>query len=233
MKSSTSIKSWACVALVATTSVCGAATTHIGKPLKFYEASSARLVSFALPSVQCTPSALMQCVSLNSFGTGSFTDIEVANVTISPSSDRSMICLDVIGSVGHTFKGYSSTGDIASVVFQHRYEIESAVLANPRLTNKRTGLPFGGKIVMPKTSSFADQDRPGSQVRQVRSNKLSSFDCGNPLLNYSMLVNTYGLPPADAERLMAESMTINMYLSGHFMSTEGGYYSMQLRIIGD
>jgi hypothetical protein len=67
----------------------------------------------------------------------------------------------------------------------------------------------------------------------VRSQKVGSLDCGNPLLTYQMLTTTYGLSSFQAQRLLAQSLTVRLYTTGEIVMSDGGSYSMQLRMLGD
>jgi hypothetical protein len=219
---------------LAVTAVSHAATSPAGRPVKFYETSAIRVASFFMPEVACAPTQLSICLPLSASGTGSFPNVEIATVAVSASFGRSTLCANPNAQAIYAFRNRSTTvDDISTYSINYRYEIQSAVLADPLLINPRTGMPFDGKISFSPLSVFTDQDFLGPQQRVTRTQKISSLDCAITLLSHSMLVNSYGLSATDAQRVMSQALTVRLFISANLIATDGGSYGMQLRIMGD
>jgi hypothetical protein len=222
---------WSLVALMAISTASVAATSPVSRTLKFYEAGTVKSLVFS--SVTCTPTAYVICIALDPNGFGTYSNVELGSVTVSGSSGRSTICIQEAGRTAYAFKGNNPEGDIVSLSVAHRYEIQSAVLDNNSLINPRTGLPFGGKLNISTNGGYVDQDYMKTGQRLARSQTVGSFDCATPLLNYSVLVSGFGLSSLTAQYLMSQPMTIRLFVSGAAGSVDGGFYSMQLRTMGD
>jgi hypothetical protein len=211
-----------------------AATSPVGRTMKFYESSATRIARFWVPEQTCTPTAQISCVSLNQYGYGSFADIEMASVTVSGSLGRSTLCANPNGQAIYVFKRTDPNGwDLSSLSFDYRYELQSSVLNDPSLINRRTGLPFNGKLTFPEISAFLDQDFMGPSQRIVRNQRIASLECGYPLVTYGNLMSLFGLSSFDAQRVLSGSVTIKLFIAGSLMQTEGANISMTLRMIGD
>ena len=222
------------IAMSTISSISVAATSPVGRPTKFYETSAIRLVFFQLGGTTCTPNSYTTCVPLNEYGTGNFTDLEVASVAVSGSYGRSTLCANPNGQVIYNFSGRVVSGEEpASFQYDYRYELHSAVLGDLSLINPRTGVAFNGKISLPVISTFRDQDFVSYMQRILRVQKFATYDCGTPLVNYSTLVNTYGLSSFDAQRVLGGAVTIKLFITGGLVATDGGNFSMQLRMMGD
>jgi hypothetical protein len=222
------------LSMIAVSSVCVAATSPVGRPIKFYETSVIRLVLFQLAGTTCTPNSYTTCIALNEYGTGNFTDLEVASVAVSGSFGRSTLCANPNGQTIYDFAGRVASGEEpSSFQYDYRYELQSAVLNDLSLINPKTGMAFNGKISFPVISTFRDQDFVSYMQRILRVQKFGSYDCGTPVVNYSTLVNTYGLSSFDAQRVLGGAVTIRLFITGGFVATDGGTFSMQLRMIGD
>jgi hypothetical protein len=219
--------------LVAFSTVCTAATSPIGRPLKFYETNAAKSISFKLSPEGCPPASVGPCVLLDQWGNGKFNDVDLGVVNVSGSSGRSTICLDEIGKAVYVMKGASLEGDIASFSVRHRYELRSAVLDNLSLIDPLTGVALNGKINIYSNRGFLDQDYIKIGQRMGRNHTVSSFECGTPLMSYSTLTTAYGLSSLTAQYLMSQPMTIRLYVTGELMQVEGGFYTIQMRTMGD
>jgi hypothetical protein len=228
-----SAKRFLVLGLIAFSTVCAAATSPIGRPLKFYESNVGKNIFFRTPAEACTPGPYNACIFLNEWGYGTYSNIELGTVNVSGSYGRSTVCLNEIGNAVYVMKGASSEPDLSTFNVEHRYELQSAVLDNPSLINPKTGVAFNGKISIYSNRGFSDQDYIKAGQRMVRNHSVSSFECGTPLMNYTMLTTTYGLSSLTAQYLLSQPMTIRLYVSGYLMATEGGFYTMQLRVIGD
>ena len=216
-------------------STANAATSPVGRSIKFYETSTYRVANFVPSSwpQTCTPSAQQTCITLDQYGTGRFNDIEIASVAVSGSFGRSTLCTNQNVYLSYVLTRPGLGEDFATFTYTYRYELYSAVLNDLSLINPRTGLPYNGKISFPVQNGLVDQDVVGNSHRLVRIQPFGSFDCGLPLVNYSMLVSQYGLSSFDAQRVMGGGVTIKQFISGQFISTEGGTIGTNLRMIGD
>lgn len=231
-KSSTCLLS--CIALLAVTQVSIAATSPVDREMKFYETSGTRIANFVLPGQACTPTSQNFCTTLNQWGYGSFSDIEIASVTVSGSYGRSTLCANPNGQAIYVFKRTDPSGwDLSTFSFDYRYELQSSVLNDPSMINPRTGLPFNGKLTFPVISAFTDQLFMGPSQRILKNQKIASLECGYPLVTYGNLISLFGLSSYNAQRVMSGSMTIKLFITGNLMQTEGASFSMQLRMIGD
>ena len=220
--------------LTAASTVAAAATSPIGRPLKFYESSPGKILRFHTPTSACTPLSYLTCFPLDQSGTGNFTEVELTSVAVSGSTGRSSVCVNTNATAIYAFYRRATAGtDISTFRLEHRYEIQSTVLDNPALINPRTGLPFNGKLALFPASVLTDQSYLGPLQRTVRTQKISDLDCVTPMLNYLLLVNTFGLSSTDAQRLLSGPMTVRLFVSGGLIATDGGSYTMQLRIMGD
>jgi hypothetical protein len=227
------ISRWTLLILAASTAVCSAATSPIGRPLKFYEASQTRILRVAAPGETCSSTSQITCVTSDAIGNATFSNVETGAVTVSASSGRSMLCVNTNGLVLYTFRGRTGASDLASFRIEARYEIRSALLDDASLINPVTGMPFAGRITFQPQLYFVDQDYVGPLQRMARTQKVGSMDCGGPLLTYQMLTTTYGLSSLQAQRLLAQSITIRQIVNGSAMMVDGATYSLQLRMLGD
>ena len=225
---------WLLLLLLTVATVCSAATSPVGRPLKFYETSALRVVRFGMPGESCVPIQVVVCMPLSSGGSGSFPSVEIAAVVVSPSAGRSMLCANPTAQAIYAFANRSTGGDdISTFKVDYRYELQSTVLTDPSLINPRTGMPFDGKIALSPASMFTDQSYLGPQQRIVRSQRIGSLECAIPLITHSMLVSNYGLSSTDAQRVMGQSMTVRLFISADLIVTDGGSYTVQLRMMGD
>lgn len=202
----------------------GRSVTYLG----FAETAIVRLrqdCSSELPEQRCVPLAPAPDVT-------SFDEADLARIKLPARATHSRICYTVNSFGGYEF--LNTTGvpqPFAEFSARAIVTVESPVLDDPRLIDLRTGLPFGGRIVIPLPT-----------VREVRSVAVDELafkqlwltrGCNAGLVSKRFLMENHGLSETLANRFFQKPVTLRFGAAGTAQIVSFANYLYGIRLYGD
>jgi hypothetical protein len=160
---------------------------------------------------------------------------DVARITLPKNATHSLLCHWFSPYLGMTYRNPNPPGGAAVVArlwYQPTLTIENPVLDDPALVDPGTGLPFGGRLTT-SVSNLETFEVPLPADTQVSVRERDTATCIGGFVSRRMLVDSWGLTPAQAADFFKHPTTIRMNIRGSARHVARADLIFGLRIVGD
>lgn len=172
------------------------------------------------------------CVVLNPApATTSFDRPDLAKITLPGRSTNSLLCHWQTPVAQVFWSNETAANANARFVLRPYYVIENEVLADPRLVNPLTGLPFAGRF----EQSLIAVNELQTMAPGFSANRLYTYSrvCIGGAISRSFLVDSLGLSEDQAKQFFRKPTTIRIGLRGNAQLVQFASINVGTRFLGD
>lgn len=162
----------------------------------------------------------------------SYFDFErIDSIKLPARASNSLLCHWLSRTVNVRFNNPTASPVRGRVTYTPYFTVENPVLNDPALIDPRTGVPFGGKLLV----SAGTVDEAVAVLPNISTSWVhrDAMVCQSGLVSKRALIETYGLTQAQADSFFAGQTTVWLNVEVNMEYADTFSFNGGLRIVGD
>lgn len=191
---------------------------------RVYASTNCASILASAPDADCR-----QIASPADYSTFDFERID--SIKLPARASNSLLCHWLSRTVNVRFNNPTASPVRGRVTYTPYFTVENPVLNDPALIDPRTGVPFGGKLLV----SAGTVDEVVAVLPNISTSWVhrDAMVCQSGLVSKRALVETYGLTQAQADSFFAGQTTVWLNVEVNMEYADTFSFNGGLRIVGD